>query len=95
MFHLKTSVEHFDGVIDVSTVDLSLTGWTTGKGFETCLFFPSGRSEVVAWYGSQEAAAEGHAAFSNPMVARFIEQQDHSINLLHNEIDSLREEVEA
>jgi len=72
MFHLKSKVETCLGLVEVSTVDLSLPGWTSGKGYETCLFLPGEESEVVAWYATQEQAAAGHAAFSNEAVLKAI-----------------------
>lgn len=91
MFHLKTKVAHFNGDVEVSTVDLNLEGWTTGKGFETCLFFPNGESEVVGWYANQEAAAAGHAAFSNESVLRFIEQIRNTRDYLQRGVDEYME----
>lgn len=64
--HLTDTVEG----TDVSTIDLSISGM--GRGFETCLFFQNGDSEVVGWYGTAEAAAEAHKAWLNPAVIGYV-----------------------
>lgn len=101
MFHLKTKVDLAGwGTVDVSTVDLNLTGWTTGKGFETCLFFGDGDSEVVGWYANQQEAAAGHAAFSSEAVIRFLleirdtrDSYQEQLVVALQEIDKLKEAI--
>lgn len=39
---------------------------------KTCIFFPGGDSEVVAYYGSQTEARVGHKAFSFPQVIGYV-----------------------
>ncbi len=67
MFHLKDDVLVDDMIVHVSTVDLSLSGFTSSKGFETCLFWKD-ESEVVEWYATSEQAAAGHAAWKREAV---------------------------
>jgi len=70
--HLKTTVSVPGiGDVDISTIDLSIHGWG-GTGIETCIFFPGGDSEVVAYYGSQTEARVGHKAFSFPQVIGYV-----------------------
>ena len=63
MLHLKTDV-----TVHVSTIDLSISGW--GRGFETCLFFENGHSEVVEWYATEEDAIEGHHDWCLPSAIK-------------------------
>ena len=87
--HLKDSVESCLGMVDVSTIDLSISGM--GHGFETCLFFPGGDSEVVAWYSNAGDAIRGHKGFSNPAVIRAItEVMDTRDSYLHQLVKTMQ-----
>jgi len=61
MFHYQDTVVVNGVSVDVSTIDLSSTGF--GHGYETCLFFTGGDSDVVDSYSSIEAAKAGHQAW--------------------------------
>ena len=69
MFHLKTTVELHSESVDVSTIELP---GTLFAGYETCLFFSDGSSEVVESYSTAEEAAQGHAAWTHPGVASYV-----------------------
>lgn len=50
---------HAGGTL-ISTVSLPTSSPGEIPDYETCLFFASGESEIVATYGSEEAAHQGH-----------------------------------
>ena len=59
--HYKDTV-YVNGVpVEVSTIDLSMTGF--GHGYETCLFFTGGDSDVVDSYSTADKARAGHEAW--------------------------------
>lgn len=70
--HLKDTIAYGNRRADVSTIDLSISGM--GHGFETCIFFEDGSSEVVASYYDVADAKAGHYAFCNPEVIRVVVQ---------------------
>jgi hypothetical protein len=73
MFHIREDVTVDGQTVEVSTVDLSMPEvGIVGKGFETCLFFEDGESEVVEWYPTQERARVGHEAWSHPAVVGYV-----------------------
>ena len=67
MIHMQDTVEfQYLGNVDVSTCNTPDAGW------ETCLFFAHGGSEVVAQYCDVERAVLGHQAFLQRDVLRYI-----------------------
>jgi hypothetical protein len=70
--HLRTTVNvRGIGDVDVSTIDMAIHGWGA-TGIETCIFFPGGESDVVAYYASHEEAQVGHVAFTFPQVIGYV-----------------------
>jgi hypothetical protein len=73
MFHVVNKVVLSDQTVEVSTVDLSVPeAGIVGKGFETCLFFENGESEVVEWYSTIDRAIAGHAVWNRPPVISYV-----------------------
>jgi hypothetical protein len=73
MFHIREDVTVDGQTVEVSTVDLSMPEvGIVGKGFETCLFFENGDSEVVEWYSKLGEAREGHEAWIRVDVIRYV-----------------------
>jgi hypothetical protein len=73
MFHVVNKVALSDQTVEVSTVDLSVPeAGIVGKGFETCIFFEDGESEVVEWYPSVNSAIAGHTAWCRPPVVSYV-----------------------
>lgn len=73
MFHVVNKVVLSDQTVEVSTVDLSMPEvGIVGKGFETCIFFEDGESEVVEWYTTVDSAIAGHAAWCRPSIVSYV-----------------------
>jgi hypothetical protein len=70
--HLVDKVTYGNKIAEVSTIDLSIHGLSSYGGFETCIFFEDGSSEVVASYDDVANAKAGHYSFCNPYVVRLV-----------------------
>lgn len=60
----------------ISTVLLYKNDYTSPDKYETCLFFPSGDSNVVAIYSSKQDAIDGH----NRIIRHEFEHADTQAN---------------
>jgi hypothetical protein len=88
MFQIREDVEVNGKIVEVSTVDLSMPEvGIRNKGFETCLFFENGESEVVEWYATQREAREGHEAWIRVDVIRYVMSSLRSQRQLNNVIE--------